>query len=152
MSNIAQDAFTWKMSWLSSVQWHRSGEWRATVSLVKELHMLHDKHRNFRNRLPCYTTSCTKRWPRSGAKDMETRCWDDINDMSTIKKQPDWKAEAMETTTSAYKSVNTAFIFCLVLFGYSCMCDVAWPCPPACPVPPRPWPETQSCTHPVHRL
>lgn len=46
----------------------------------------------------------------------------------------------MGTTTSAtlaYKSENRALMFsCFVLFGYSCICDAAWPCPPARPAPP----------------
>lgn len=40
-------------------------------------------------------------------------------------------------TTLAYKSENRAFMFsCFELFGYSCICDAAWPCPPARPSPP----------------
>lgn len=67
----------------------------------------------------------------------------DINDMRGNKKKPKrterqerWEQQQRQHWhTKARTELLCSLVLCF-FFGYSCICDAAWPCPPARPSPP----------------
>ncbi len=83
---------------------------------------------------PCYMS--TKWWPaqrEKGEKDKNTalRWTADINDMSELKSRNDGN-----NNIGIQKREQSSYVLLFCVVGYSCICDAAWPCPPARPAPP----------------